>query len=275
MIHLGKFNTLTIARKSEFGIYLADDEQKEVLLPRRFVPDTFELGDQLSVFVYLDSENRLTATTQKPVAQVGEFASFKVVSNESAGAFLDWGLAKDLFLPFSEQTRKLRIGDFVIAYVYVDNTDRLAASMRLDRNLPNSVEGLSENQEVEILVAAKTDLGYKSIIQNNVWGILYFNEVFKDLPLGTKTKAFIKKLRPDGKIDLSLQRIGHQAADDIAPLILQKLKDNKGYLEINDKTSAELIYDLFGVSKKKYKMALGSLYKQRLITVSDDGIRLV
>lgn len=275
MIHLGKFNTLTIARKSEFGLYLTDDEQKEVLLPRRFVPESFEIGDELSVFVYLDSENRLTATTQKPIAQVGDFASFKVVSNEASGAFLDWGLAKDLFLPFSEQSRRLRVGDFVIAYVYIDNTDRLAASMRLDRNLTNSAEGLAENQEVEILVAAKTDLGYKAIIANKIWGIIYFNEVFKDLPLGTRTKAFIKKLRQDGKIDLSLQRIGHQAADDIAPLILKKLKDNKGFLEINDKTSAELIYEMFGVSKKKYKMALGSLYKQRLITVSDDGIRLV
>lgn len=275
MIHLGKFNTLTIARKSEFGLYLAYDEKKEVLLPRRFVPETFEIGDPLSVFVYQDSENRLTATTQKPLAQVGEFASFKVVSNEAAGAFLNWGLSKDLFLPFAEQTRRLRVGDSVIAYVYVDNSDRLAASMRLDRNLSNSLEGLEENQEVEILVAAKTDLGYKAIISNNTWGMLYFNEVFKDLSVGTKSTAFIKKIRPDGKIDLSLQRIGHQAADDIAPLILKKLKDSKGFLEINDKTSAELIYSMFGVSKKKYKMALGSLYKQRLITVSDDGIRLV
>lgn len=211
-----------------------------------------------------------------PKAWIGDFAYLHIVDVKDVGAFLDWGLPKDLFLPHSEQTRPIQPGQSVIVYIYLDQEGRHTASMRLDKHIVTNASEYKEGQEVEALIAAETDLGFKAIINNRHWGVLYHNEVFQPLKYGQKIKAYVKKLREDGKIDLILQQAGHKAAQtDIGPRILEELKKQGGFLPLNDKTSAETIYELFGVSKKKYKIALGGLYKKRLITIEENGIRLV
>lgn len=275
MIQIGQFNKLRVLKHADFGVFLDGGDDGEILLPLRDMPDQCDVGDEVDVFICYDSEDRLIATTAKPKIKVGEFAHLMVKAVENVGAFLDWGLPKDLFLPFAEQTRSLRMGHFVVVYAYVDKSGRLSASMRLERNIDKEPGDYKEGDEVQLLVAARTDLGFKAIINNRHWGVIYSNEIFQNLEIGTRTVGYIKKLREDGKIDLSLQKLGHAASDDIGEKILEALRDNGGYLPLNDKAAAEIIYDMFGVSKKKYKMALGGLYKKRLITVHDDGIRLV
>lgn len=274
MIQIGQLNNLKVLKHTDFGIYLDGGNEGEILLPLRDVPRNCQIGDTAEVFICYDSEDRLIATTQTPFAMVGEFAYLKIKAMESVGAFLDWGLSKDLFLPFSEQTRPLKVGFYVVVHVYLDKSDRISASMRLDRFLDKEPTDFQEGQSVDLLIAAKTDLGFKAIINNRCWGIIYANEIFQPLSIGQKIKGFIKKIRPDGKIDLSLVQLGYKAAPDIAEKILEVLKARGGFLNINDKTDPKLIYQLFGVSKKKYKMALGNLYKNKLITIHDDGIKL-
>lgn len=276
MIKVGKFNTLRIDRHVDFGVYLTDAEgAEEVLLPNRFLPDQADVGTQLEVFVYLDSDDRRIATTETPLAQVGEFVVLKVVEINSLGAFLDWGLPKDLFLPHSEQTRPFSVGQWLIVYVYLDKSERICASMRLERNMDKDLSGYTSDQPVDLIIAGRTDLGYKAIINGRHMGMLYENEVFQPLRYGQGIRGFIRQVRDDGRIDLLLQRQGHQAGEDIAPMILEQLEDNDGFLPLHSGTSAETIHEMFGVSKKKYKIALGGLYKKRLITIDDDGIRLV
>jgi predicted RNA-binding protein (virulence factor B family) len=275
VIEIGKYNKLPILKFSDYGAFLDAGENSEILLPNRDVPEQCDVGDLLDVFVCYDSEDRLVATTQKPLAQVGQFAHLMVKSVESVGAFLDWGLPKDLFLPFSEQSRDLRMGHFVVVYIYIDKSDRISSSMRLDRHIDKEKGDYKEGDEVSLMIGHKTDLGFKAIVNGRHWGVIYANEVFERLEIGQKLKGYIKKLREDGKIDLSLQKLGHKAAEDIGERILETLKQNEGFLPLNDKAAAEIIYDTFGVSKKKYKMAIGGLYKKRLITVDEDGIRLV
>jgi uncharacterized protein len=276
MVKLGKLNDLSVIDMDPSGAYFDGGDEGDILLPRTEIPSGCEIGTKLEVFVYLDSEDLLTATLKRPLAMVGEFALLKVVSIEKVGAFLDWGLPKDLLLPFAEQTRDLRIGDDVIVFLYLDKSDRISASMRLQRHVQKDTSTYQAGQEVDLMIAAKTDLGFKAIVNGAHFGVLYEDEVFQTLHYGEKLKGFIKLVRPDGKLDLALTRSGHKAAkDEIAPKILELLKAEGGYLPINDKTSAEEIHELFGVSKKKFKIALGGLYKQRLIKVEDDGIRLV
>jgi uncharacterized protein len=275
-VKLGRLNDLTVVDFDPSGAYFDGGDEGDILLPRAEVPSGCEIGTKLEVFVYLDSEDLLTATLKRPFAQVGEFAVLKVVSIEKVGAFLDWGLPKDLLLPFAEQTRDLRMGDDVIVFLYLDKSDRISASMRLQRHVQKDTSTYQAGQEVDLLIAAKTDLGFKAIVNGQHFGVLYEDEVFQRLHYGEKLKGFIKSVRPDGKLDLALARSGHKAAkEDIAPKILALLKAEGGFLPINDKTSAEKIHELFGVSKKKFKVALGGLYKQRLITVEEEGIRLV
>ncbi|WP_413291392.1 S1 RNA-binding domain-containing protein [Bdellovibrio sp. HCB337] len=277
MIKIGNFNKLQVLKHVDFGVYLdGDEESGEILLPRKYVPENCQVGDFVEVFLCYDSEDRLIATTETPKAQVGDIATLKVVGTSSVGAFLDWGLPKDLFLPFAEQNGHLRVGDTVIVYLYLDNTNRIASSMRLDRKVNKEPAEYEAGQSVDLLIVDKTDLGYKALINNQHWGMIYTNEVFQPLKYGQKTQGFIKEIRPsDGKIDLRLYKTGHQGGDEIATRILEMLqKADGGFLAINDKTSAEKIYELFGASKKKYKIALGGLYKKRLITITDDGIRL-
>lgn len=207
-------------------------------------------------------------------AELGDYAWLKVSALEEIGAFLDWGKPKDLFLPFGEQSHPLRLGQKVLVFIYLDKSDRPTATTRWERHLDQSEKNYKEGEAVEILIAAQTALGYKAIIQNQHLGLLYQNEIFKPLALGQKIKAYVKKFRDDGKVDLILEALGHQGRDDIAEKILQRLRAHNGFLPIDDKTSPELIYEWFGVSKKKYKMALGGLYKQRLISIHADGIRL-
>jgi hypothetical protein len=274
MVEIGKVNKLKVARLVGIGAYLESDNKEEILLPKRYVPEGVKVGDLIDAFICYDSEDRLIATTETPKATVGDFALLKVVAVERVGAFLDWGISKDLLLPFAEQTSHPRVGQNILVYVYIDKTDRIAASMRLDRHLEKVSDEYQEGQEVDLLIASRTDLGFKAIINNRHVGVLYKNEVFKPLPYGFKTKGFIKHIREDGKIDLSLNKTGHKAADPIAEKILELLNENEGFLEITDKTSPEQIYELFGASKKKFKIALGGLYKKRLISISDNGITL-
>lgn len=276
MLKVGHFNKLTVLKHVDFGLYLDGGvEAGEILLPRKYITDNCQVGDSLDVFLCYDSEDRLIATTETPKAEVGQFACLKVVAKNSVGAFLDWGLPKDLFLPFAEQSHHFQIGDDVVVYLYLDNTNRIAASMRLERNIDKNPGDYEENQRVDLMIIGKTDLGYKAVINGRHWGLLYHNEVFQPLKYGQKIHGYIKAVREgDGKIDLSLQKIGHQGGGDITPKILELLEKSGGFLAISDKISAEKIYDLFGASKKKYKIALGGLYKKRLITISEDGIRL-
>lgn len=280
MIQVGLSQQLPIQRRVDFGVFLdagidASGEPLEILLPLRYLPDGKEVGDLVEVFIYHDSEDRLIATTEKPKAQVGSFAFLQVLDTSEVGAFLDWGLPKDLFLPFAEQIFEPQIGKKLIVFLYLDKSGRIAATMRLEKHLKNVPTEYTVEQEVDLLIYDRTDLGYKALINGKHHGMIFSNEVFQPLSYGQVLKGFIKQIREDGKIDLRLNKAGHKAAqDDIEPLIMELLTEGNGFLDITDKTSPERIYDLFGVSKKKYKIALGSLYKKRLITVDDDGIRL-
>ncbi len=212
----------------------------------------------------------------KPPLKLGEYALLRVVGIEPVGAFLDWGQPKDLFLPFAERTRVVRYDEEIIVYTYIDKSDRVSASMRLDRNKAKTNEGLVEGQKVDLIIAGETDMGFKAVINCCTLGVLYHNEVFQRLHYGQKLQGFIKKIRDDDRIDLILQQAGHKAAvEGIAPKILELLNQQGGFVAINDKTDADMIYKLFGVSKNKYKIALGGLYKSEQITVDKDGIRLV
>lgn len=275
MVDIGKINKLVITKFAAQGAYLDGSEDGEILLPKKYVPDESKAGDELEVFICYDSEDRLMATTETPKAQVGEFALLKIVAIEKVGAFLDWGLPKDLFLPYSEQTHYLDLDQDVLVYLYLDKSHRISSTMKIDKFLDKSPAGLTEGQAVELLVYDKTDLGYKAIINGKYSGMIYKNEIFKPLQYGQKTQGYIKKLREDGKIDLLLSKTGHQGADDIGPQILELLNQKNGFIDITDKTSPETIYKLFGASKKKFKIALSGLYKKRLISIHDDGIRLI
>lgn len=275
MVNIGKFNQLAVLKHVDFGLYLDGGEDGEILLPRKYIQENCQVGDLLEVFVCYDSEDRLMATTEKPIAQVGEFAVLKVASTSVVGAFLDWGLPKDLFLPFAEQTRRIQSGDTVVVFIYLDNTGRIASSMRLDRYLTKSPAAYEADQKVDLLIYAETEMGFKALVNNEHYGMLYHNEVFQPLKIGQKIPGYIRLVRSeDGKIDLALQKTGHQGAEDVGPKILDLLNSSGGFLPITDKTSPEKIYDLFGVSKKKFKIALGGLYKKRLITIAEDGLHL-
>lgn len=275
MIKIGNENKLKILKEVEFGVFLEGDEGQEILLPARYLPADYNIGDELNAFVYLDSEDRLIATTETPLAKVGDFAFLKVTTVTAIGTFLDWGLPKDLFLPFAEQIREVRPGQTIAVFIYIDKSGRIAASMRLDRNVDKVPGDYKENQKVDLFVVGKTEMGFKAIINNRHVGVIYQNEVFQDLAYGQRLPGYIKKLREDGKIDLILQALGSFGAQDLGEKILDVLTREGGFLPVHDKTSAEEIYALFGVSKKKFKMALGGLYKKRLVTVGDDGVRLV
>lgn len=223
------------------------------------------------------SQNDLNDQTFQPeaLARLGEVALLRVVGIEPVGIFLEWGQPKDLFMPYSEQSYSLKVGQEVLVYVYLDQQDRPCASMKIESFLKKSAQGLQEEQPVHLIILAQTDLGYKAVINNQFIGVLYRDEVFQSLHYGQNMQGYIKKIRPDGKIDLKLAQSGHLSAQDISPKILEMLKEKNGFLDINEKTAPEVIYDMFGVSKKKYKIILGDLYKKRLIRIEADGIYLV
>lgn len=275
MTQIGKYNTLCVIKKVDFGVYLDGGDRGEILMPIRYVPEGVEIGDQVEVFIYLDSEDRLIATTERPYAQVGEFAMLKVKSVDRFGAFLDWGLMKDLLVPFREQKVNMIEGRSYLVYVYVDEeTGRIAASAKLNKFLSKSVPQYKPGEEVDLILESESDLGYNAIVNNSHIGILYENEVFEQLEKGQKVKGYIKKIREDHKIDLLLYKPGYDKVDPVTESILDLLKKNGGTLNITDKSDAETIYDQFGVSKKTFKKALGALYKKRLILLGPDKIRL-
>ena len=278
MALIGRFNSLPVVKHTEFGLYLDGDQDGEILLPKRYIPKDqgTEVGDWLNVFVYLDSEDRLIATTQKPKVQVGGFASLKVVEINRIGLFLDWGLPKDLLLPHSEEKRPLQVGDYCVVHVYLDRrTRRITATARLDRYLDTTPARYSVGQEVELLVADETDMGFKAIINDRHWGLIHRNEIFKFLRSGMREKGFIREVRADGKIALSLQPVGDKLASGLNEQILEKLREAGGALDVSDKSPPEVISRLFGVSKGNFKKAIGGLYKQGLIRIHDDRIELV
>jgi len=245
-------------------------------MPIRYVPANCQVGDFVDVFLYLDSEDRPIATTETPYAQVGEFTMLRVKSVNKIGTFLDWGIMKDLLVPFREQKVTMTEGRSYLVYIYLDEeSKRIVASAKLGKFLDKSIPDYTVGQEVDLVVESETDLGYKAIINNSHWGILYENEVFEQLAKGLKIKGFIKKIRSDNKIDLSLHPFGYEKVDPLTQMILDELKKEGGFIAVSDKSEAEEVYRVFGISKKSFKQAIGALYKRRIITISPDGIRMV
>jgi hypothetical protein len=276
MLELGRKNKLVVVKEVDFGLYLDGGDKGEILLPRNSVPEKWEIGEELDVFIYLDSEDRIIATTEVPFVMVGEFALLRCVAVTKIGAFLDWGLQKDLLVPFREQKMNMIEGRSYLVHIYVDfETERIVASAKLDKYLDNIPPEYNPGDEVNIIVADQTDLGYKVIIDNAFWGILYENEIFTPLNKGEHLKAYVKKVREDEKIDLSLHRYGYRKVEDNLQRILDKLEEKGGEIEISDKSSPEDIYDMFAISKKTFKQAIGSLYKQRLIEITNDSIKKI
>ncbi len=273
-LSLGRFNRLTIVRRAEQGLYLSGGPE-DILLPNRYVPDGAEIGDEIDVFVYLDNEERLIATTETPKAQVGDFAWLQVAWVNNFGAFLDWGLMKDLFVPFREQKMKMQKGKSYLVHLHIDpESYRIMASAKVERYLSTDFPPYHGGDEVDILVWQKTDLGFKAIVENRFSGMLFDAEIFRQLHSGDRLKAYVKQVRPDGKIDLSLQKKGQKAVHDFSGTLLEHLQNNGGFTPLGDKSPAEEIYALFGVSKKVFKKAVGDLYKQHLITIEPQGLRM-
>ena len=277
MIHVGQFNTLKVAKEVDFGVYLDDDGAgEEILLPKRYVPKGLKIDDEIKVFIYHDNEKRLIATTDVPFGIVGEIMYTEVASTTGDGAFVKWGIMKDVFVPISQQDMRMRQGDKRFVYLYIDEqTGRVTATEKIDKILSNYELKVAENEPVNLLIYKKTDIGYKAIINNLHLGLLHFNDVFRQLEIGDSIKGFIKHIRPDNKIDLASGVRGYARVTDEENHILSLLQDNNNYLPFNDKSSPEDIYTNFGMSKKTFKMTLGALYKQRKITFTQTGIKLV
>jgi len=276
MIQIGQYNTLRVIKEVDFGLYLDGGEAGEILLPKRFVPTGLKEDDEVEVFLYHDSEDRIIATTQKPYAIAGEIALLKVVSQTGHGAFLDWGLMKDIFLPLSQQTTRIIDGESYLVKLYIDErTGRIAATQRIERDFSNDELTVKEKEAVNLIVFQRTDIGYKVIINNKHLGVLHYNEVFRELEIGDKEKGFIKTIREENKIDVSLGVPGYKKVETETDKILRLLSENNGYLPYHDKSDPEEIYEFFGISKKVFKMATGALYKQRKIEFTQTGFKLI
>lgn len=274
-IRLGDYNRMTVVKSVDFGLYLDGGDEGEVLLPARYVPDGCKEGDEIEVFVYLDSEERLVATTQTPKARVGDFAFLTVSWVNEYGAFLDWGLMKDLFCPFREQKMKMEKDKGYIVHVHLDNeSHRIVASAKVEHYFDQSFPPYRHGDEVDLLVWQKTDLGFKVIIDNRFPGLVYGNQVFRQIHTGDRLTGYIDMVREDGKIDVMLQPTGWRMTKETADIILDYMESHGGTCPLTDKSPAEDIYQQFQVSKKSYKKAVGDLYKRRLITIEDDCIRL-
>ena len=274
MLNIGKINTLTIVKKQGPDIYLDNGLSAKVLLADKKPPENCQVGDALEVFVYVDSEGHLAATTKIPLAQVNDIAWLKVVSLNYVGAFLDWGLPKDLLVPFSEQHHEMEVGKSYLVKVFLDDKNRIAATTKIDRFIEDESIDFEVGQKVSLIIADKTELGFKAIVDNTHWGLLYQNEIFQPVRRGQKLNGYIKQIREDGKIDLILQEPGYGKVVSLTDTILIKLNKNNGALDLSDKSPPEAIYGTFGVSKKVFKQAIGALYKKQLITIDKDGIKL-
>ncbi|WP_405206809.1 S1 RNA-binding domain-containing protein [Aquimarina sp. LLG6339-5] len=276
MLKLGEYNTLEFVRERDQGVYLSDDNGNEVLLPNKYVPNQFMIRDEIKVFLYLDHEERIVATTLEPYATVKSFAYLKCTTVSDIGAFMDWGLEKELFIPFREQASKMRIGSWYLVYVYLDEeTNRLVGSSKTNAFLDNSLVLLSSYDEVDLIASHPSPYGWNMIVNQKHLGLVYEDEIFQKITPGDQLKGFVKKVRPDGKIDLTLQRHGYRAIEPNAQQILDELKSSGGFIDLNDKSDPKDIKDVFQLSKKSFKKAIGSLYKAKKIVIEKDGIRLV
>jgi len=277
MTEIGRLNRLRVVKQLDFGAYLDGGELGEILMPIRYVPESCNIDDELEVFIYRDSEDRLVATTETPYAMVGEFALLKVVAVNQAGAFLRWGLMKDLLVPFSEQKQRMEEGKLYVVRIFLDeNTNRITGSALLDDFLHReSDDEFKTDEAVSLFIANRSDLGYQVIIENTHWGLLHQNEVSLELKRGDTIPGFIKKIREDGRIDVCLHQKPSERTDEVSQLILNKLKQHDGFLAVTDKSSPEEISIMFGISKKMYKKAAGALYKKKTIDLGPDGIRLL
>ncbi|MEW5057745.1 MAG: S1-like domain-containing RNA-binding protein [Cycloclasticus sp.] len=276
MVKVGNTYQLEVVKSLDFGYYLDAKELGEVLLPNKNAPRDLNVGDIIYAFIYLDSEDRPIATTKQPKAEVGQFAYLKAVARTHVGTFLDWGLEKDVLVPFAEQHRPMDVDSYYLVYLYRDKNDgRIVASSKVDKFIDDEApHDFSPQQQVDLIIANTTDLGFKAIINNSHWGVLYKNDVFQTLSFGQSKKGFIKRIRPDGKIDLSLQG-GKETRDKYSKIILNHLEKNDGFAPIHDKSSPEIIADTLGMSKGAFKKAIGALYKQRVISIEKNGIRII
>ena len=276
MIHIGEYNTLTILRDTEPGLFLGDNDENEVLLPNRYVPASFEIGDALEVFVYLDNEERLVAVTDKPYIKSGDFALLRCNAVTKMGAFLDWGMVKELFCPFKEQAFKMRKGGWYLVYCYLDDkTERLVASSKTNRFLDNKELTVEQFEEVDLIVSHPSEIGMNVIVNKKHLGLIYNDNIFQDISVGDRLKGVVKKIRPGNKLDIALGQVGYRNIEPNAELIMKELEDNSGYLNLNDKSNPEDIKRMLQMSKKSFKKAIGSLYKQKLIKIKPDGIYLL
>jgi predicted RNA-binding protein (virulence factor B family) len=274
-IEVGAYNTMKVCRKVAFGFYL-DDGAEGILLPIRFAPQGLQIGDDIKVLIYHDSDNRLIATTQIAKAVVGDIVKMKVVEVTKQGAFLDWGLMKDLFVPVSKQLGGMRLGAEYLVKLYLDEmTGRVAATEKIDAVLKNDNLTVKEKDIVSLIVYRQTELGYAMIINNQHIGLLHTNEIYRDLVIGEKLEGFIKTIRPDNKIDVVLGKPGFQKVEDEGAKVLRLLQEHDGYLPYHDKSEPQEIYDFFGMSKKVFKMTIGGLYKQQKIAFTKTGIQLI
>jgi predicted RNA-binding protein (virulence factor B family) len=271
----GSYHTLSVVKLVDFGAYLDGGEHGEILLPKRFAPKGLKAGDELEVFIYHDSDNKLIATTQKPFAQVGDIQVMDVVDTNRQGAFLDWGLMKDLFLPLSQQRSVLYKGMRIPVYVYLDKqTGRVAATEKFNQYLDNETLTVQENEEVDLLVSRETELGYEVFVNNKHIGLMYFSDVFGDMAIGDRLKGFVKRILEDNKLDIMPGERGYKRIESEVEKVWRMLQEHDGYLPYNDKSAPEEIYTYFGMSKKAFKMATGALYKQKKISFTQTGIRV-
>jgi predicted RNA-binding protein (virulence factor B family) len=276
MVEIGNYNELTVIREAPFGVYL-DDGKEGILLPKRFVPEDTRIGDRVTVFIYHDGEDRIIATTQKPLGVVGEIVKLRAVNVTPQGAFLDFGLMKDLFVPTSKQLTNMRPNCDYLVKIYLDEqSGRIAATEKFDHQLSNETLTVEEKEVVDLIVYRRTDIGYVVIINNEHTGVLHSNEIYRDIQVGDKFKGFIKKIYPDtNKIDVAAGKPGYTRVEDEAGKILRLLKENNGFLPYHDKSAPEDIYSFFSMSKKTFKMTTGNLFKQRKISFEDGGIKLL
>lgn len=276
MIKLGQKNILEILRETDQGIYLIDQEDNQVLLPNRYVPDVFKIYDKLEVFVYLDNEERPVAATDMPYIMRDDFALLRCNEVTEYGAFLDWGLVKELFCPFKEQAFKMKSGGWYLVYCYLDEkTNRLVASSKTNRFLDNRELTVQQFDEVDLIVSHPSDIGMNVIVNKTHLGLIYKDQIFKDLSIGDKLKGIVKKIRPGNKLDIGLGQIGYRNIEPNAERIMHELHDNSGFINLTDKSSPEAIKEALQMSKKNFKKAIGTLYKQRQIEIKSDGIYLV
>tara|TARA_R110001592_G_scaffold101042_1_gene286166 strand:- start:6963 stop:7841 length:879 start_codon:yes stop_codon:yes gene_type:complete len=272
---MGKYNTLNVIAVTANGVYLDGGDLGEILLPNRHVPSDCKVGNSISVFIYLDSAQRLVATTEKALGQVGEFVSLKVAQVNKMGAFLDWGLPKDLLVPYNQQHTEMEVGKYYLVRIFLDqHTDRIAASSKLDKFIDIWPAEYQQGDKVKLIIGGKTDLGFKAIVNNLHWGLLYDNEIFQPLRIGKQIDGYIKQVREDGRLDLILTRGSKNTVNNFTDKLIDSLQKNNGFLPLHDKSAPELIQRTLGVSKKTFKATVGNLLKNGKLSIEKDGIRL-